>query len=306
MFGRSKPVVYDPYRGRRPRRGVPSWLVLLLAGLAAGAGGLFFLQERYLPPRLSPAESATLRSAYEAADAQAKRLQAELAAALQQRDGALAEGKRLASDLAGSRSAETDLRADLASLVATLPPDPRDNRVEVRAARFSATEGQLDYDVVLTRARSGGKPFTGVMQLSRRWRPRWRIHPQPQGRERVHRQPRSRARPSAAARRLQAAPDDGPRAGPRGRTGDGDAGDGGEVGRPRPLGAEPGVKPASLGGNQNSDLPVNVVNRSSAWLPASELPLGSSSGDQTHTPSCPGMWPTMPPPTPLLQGMPTR
>jgi hypothetical protein len=166
MFGRSKPVVYDPYRGRRPRRGVPSWLVLLLAGLAAGAGGLFFLQERYLPPRLSPAESATLRSAYEAADAQAKRLQAELAAALQQRDGALAEGKRLASDLAGSRSAETDLRADLASLVATLPPDPRDNRVEVRAARFSATEGQLDYDVVLTRARSGGKPFTGVMQLS--------------------------------------------------------------------------------------------------------------------------------------------
>lgn len=166
MFGRSKPVVFDPYRGRRPRRRVPSWLVLLLAGVATGAGGLFFLQERYLPPRLSPAESAALRSAYEAADAQAKRLQAELATALQQRDTALAEGKRLAADLAGSRRAADDLQADMASLVATLPPDPRDNRVEVRAARFTTEGGRLDYDVVLTRPRAGGKPLAGVLQLS--------------------------------------------------------------------------------------------------------------------------------------------
>lgn len=166
MFGRSKPVVYDPYRGRRPRRGVPSWLVLLLAGLAAGAGGLFFLQERYLPPRLSPSESAALRSAFEAADAQAKRLQAELATALQQRDAALAEGKRQSAELSDARAAATDLRADMASLVATLPPDPRDNRVEVRAARFSTEGGKLDYDVVLTRPRAGGKPLSGVLQLS--------------------------------------------------------------------------------------------------------------------------------------------
>lgn len=167
MFGRSKPVVFDPYRGRRQSRRVPSWLVLLLAGVATGAGGLFFLQERYLPPRLSPAESAALRSAHEAADAEARRLQAELTTALQQRDAALADSKRHEAALAQAQSAATDLRADMASLVATLPPDPRDNRVEVRAARFEAAGGKLDYDVVLTRARAGaGKPLAGVLQLS--------------------------------------------------------------------------------------------------------------------------------------------
>ncbi|MFZ5549549.1 MAG: hypothetical protein ACOZJX_12700 [Pseudomonadota bacterium] len=166
MLGRSKPVVFDPYRGRRPRRRVPSWLVLLLTGVATGAGGLFFLQERYLPPRLSPAESAALRSAYEAADAQARRLQGELTAAQQQRDAALAEGKRQSAELSDALAAATDLRADMASLVATLPPDPRDNRVEVRAARFEAEGGKLDYDVVLTRPRAAGKPLSGVLQLS--------------------------------------------------------------------------------------------------------------------------------------------
>jgi hypothetical protein len=166
MFGRSKPVVFDPYRRQRSRWRLPPWLILLSTGVAAGAGGLFFLQERYLPPRLSPAESATLRSAYESADAQARRLQAELATALQQRDAALADAKRHAGELTDARAAAADLRADMASLVATLPPDPRDNRVEVRAARFEAGGGKLDYDVVLTRPRAGGKPLTGVLQLS--------------------------------------------------------------------------------------------------------------------------------------------
>jgi hypothetical protein len=167
MFGRSKPVVFDPYRRQRSRWRLPPWLILLLTGVAAGAGGLFFLQERYLPPRLSPAESAALRSAYETADAQARRLQAELATAVQQRDAALADAKRHSGELADARAAAADLRADMASLVATLPPDPRDNRVEVRAARFEAGGGKLDYDVVLTRPRAGsGKPLAGVLQLS--------------------------------------------------------------------------------------------------------------------------------------------
>src|SRR5439155_11951312 len=53
MFGQSKAVIFEPYGRRRSRRTVPRWLVLLLSGIVVGAGGVVFVQERYLPPRLS-------------------------------------------------------------------------------------------------------------------------------------------------------------------------------------------------------------------------------------------------------------
>jgi hypothetical protein len=57
---------------------------------------------------------------------------------------------------------------------------------------------------------------------------------------------------------------------------------------------------------QNTDRPVSVVNRSSASTPATELPRASSPGLHTHRPQRFGMTATMPPPTPLLPGRPTR
>ena len=57
---------------------------------------------------------------------------------------------------------------------------------------------------------------------------------------------------------------------------------------------------------QKIDCPVCVVNHSSASVPASELPLLSSPGDHTHTAISPGSTATMPPPTPLFAGRPTR
>ena len=45
---------------------------------------------------------------------------------------------------------------------------------------------------------------------------------------------------------------------------------------------------------------------SSAAMPISELPAAFSSGDQTQTVKRPGTTATMPPPTPLLPGSPTR
>jgi len=165
MLGRNKPVVFDPYGRRRTRRGLPSWLWLLLIGTLAGVTGVLYLQERVLPPRLSQEASAALRTRLEEADAERLRLRAELADAKQRLDAAVADKTRLSAELTASRSAADDLRADVTSLVATLPPDPRDNGVEVRAGRFSASGSTLEYDVVLTRERSAAKPFTGVMQL---------------------------------------------------------------------------------------------------------------------------------------------
>jgi hypothetical protein len=160
MFGSSsKPVVFEPYGRRRSRWRLPPWLLLLLGGIAAGVGGLYFAQERYLPPRLSAAETTDLRGAYAQADAERQSLKAELGTTRQQLETTLAAKQRQDAELAAPRAAAQRLRDELAAPIATLPP------VEVRAARFAAQGGKLAYDVVLTRERDVAKPLAGVMQL---------------------------------------------------------------------------------------------------------------------------------------------
>jgi hypothetical protein len=169
MFGNSKPVVFKPYSRRRASRRPPRWLVLLLAGVTVGAGGVLVAQERYLPPRLSAEASAQLNRAYEQSERDRLGLAGELSTATEQLGTALAETKRLADELAASRASAAQWRDDLTTAVAALPPDPRGSAVEVRAARFTARGGVLDYEVVLTRRaatdRSPAKPWVGVMQL---------------------------------------------------------------------------------------------------------------------------------------------
>ena len=131
MLGSSKPVPFDPYRGRRSRRRVPRWLLLLLGGVALGGGGVIMVQERYLPPRLSATEGATLRSAFEQAEAERLRLHSELAAANQRLDAALLQTKRQEAELAAPRAAAQRLRDDLSAVIVMLPPDPRGGHVAV-------------------------------------------------------------------------------------------------------------------------------------------------------------------------------
>jgi len=165
MFGPAKPVVFEPYGRRRSRPHVPRWLVLLLTGIVIGVGGVVFVQERYLPPRLSADASAKLRTSLEKAETERLRLQSELGRTAKQLETELADKKRLADELGASREATERLREDLASVIASLPRDPRGGPIEVRAARFTVEGGTLAYDVLLSRERARGKPFTGVMQL---------------------------------------------------------------------------------------------------------------------------------------------
>lgn len=162
MLGRPKPVTFDPYGSRRKRRGLPRWLVLLLLGAAVGAGGVIYVQERHLPPRLSAQESVRLRGAFEQAETERVRLKGALAATEQKLATALTEKKSLTDDLTGSRASVERLRADNVGLVGALPPDPRGGPVAVRAGSFTVEGGQLAYDVVFSRDR-GSKPFTGVV-----------------------------------------------------------------------------------------------------------------------------------------------
>jgi len=144
---------------------MPRWLVLTLLGIGVGAGGVLYLQERVLPPRLSGEASAELRKSFERADAERQRLQAELTATSERLRTALDENKRLASEAGAHAAAVQGLREDIASLVASLPPDPRKAPVAVRAARLEVQGDALAYNVVLSRERAGPNPFGGVMQL---------------------------------------------------------------------------------------------------------------------------------------------
>ncbi|MBE0546192.1 MAG: hypothetical protein IH627_00745 [Rubrivivax sp.] len=165
MFRRTKAVTFTPYGRRRSRWRLPRWLWLVLGGTVIGAGGVLFVQERYLPPRLTAAASAALRAAFDQADAERSRLSGELGLATAKLAAALDDKKALGSELAASRAAVEHLQDDLASVIGSLPPDPRNGVVQVRAARFAATGGMLAYDVVLTREQATGKPLSGLMQL---------------------------------------------------------------------------------------------------------------------------------------------
>jgi hypothetical protein len=144
---------------------LPRWFVLLLSGIAVGAAGVVVVQERYLPPRLSADASERLNRALEKSDAERLKLASGLGEVTKRLESVLADRKGLADDLAASRVATERLRDDVASAVASLPPDPRGGAVEVRAGRFTAKAGMLAYEVVLTRQHATAKPWVGVMQL---------------------------------------------------------------------------------------------------------------------------------------------
>lgn len=166
MFGRTpRPVVIN-YGRQRSRWRMPRWLVLLALGTALGVGGVLFVQERYLPPRLSAAESVQLRSAFERADGARQDLQAQLSDTAQRLQAALADKQRQDAELAAPRAAAQRLRDELGAVIGTLPPDPRGGTVAVRSGRFAAQGGALAYDLVLTREREGAKPMASTVQLS--------------------------------------------------------------------------------------------------------------------------------------------
>ena len=135
------------------------------SGWPAALRGVLYLQAELLPPRLSGPESAALLQRADHSRDEATRALGEVAQLRQQLQAATTARQRSVDEAATHRQAAEALRDDLAALIAVLPPDPRDGAVAVRTGRFSASEGKLDYDLVLTRDKPGGKPLQGVLQL---------------------------------------------------------------------------------------------------------------------------------------------
>jgi len=165
MLENFKPVAFDPYGRRRSSWRVPRWLVLLVIGVAVGAGGVIAVQQRLLAPRLSAGEAATLRERLAQAEQDRDRARNDLAATTQKLDAVVAERKAIADELAADRERTKNSRADREFLVASLPPDPRGGVVEVRAARLTKQRGTLNYEVLLTRPKGGDAPLPVVMQF---------------------------------------------------------------------------------------------------------------------------------------------
>ena len=165
MFQRSRADGFTLYGPKRSRGALPRWLLLLLVGVAAGAGGLWWVQVRYLPPRLTSEDSVRLLETAGLAQRERYRLAAELAQTRLALQAAQAGQTSLQQALDSERAAALRLRGDLEALVSALPPDPRQGQVEVRAARFAVDGGKLDYKLVLTRKRSAGKPLAGEVRL---------------------------------------------------------------------------------------------------------------------------------------------
>ncbi|HEX6723152.1 MAG TPA: hypothetical protein VF107_16415, partial [Burkholderiaceae bacterium] len=124
-----KPVAFEPYGRKRSGWRLPRWLVWLVLGAAAGAGGVIAVQERMLPPRLSATESTALRAQLAQAEQDRDRARRDLAASTQKLDATVAERKAIADELAADRERTRNARADTDFLIAALPPDPRGGAV---------------------------------------------------------------------------------------------------------------------------------------------------------------------------------
>lgn len=111
LFGRNKPVVFDPYgSSRRSGFPIPRWLVILMLGIVIGAAGLFYAEENDLPPRLTPAESERLQSYAAQLEGERQRLQAALDKAT---GDARAAADAAAKQIAATRSENEKLTAAL-------------------------------------------------------------------------------------------------------------------------------------------------------------------------------------------------
>jgi hypothetical protein len=154
LLSPSKPVAYYSSGRRRHRFRPPRWLVLLLAGTGLGIGGVIFVQENYLPPRITVAAGEQLRKGLASSEDARLKQAADLAETSNRLAASLGESRKLADELADSRANAGRLQEDLKAIVSALPPDPRGGVVEIRAGRFVATGTSLNYTLVLSRGRS--------------------------------------------------------------------------------------------------------------------------------------------------------
>ena len=168
LFSSKKPVVFQPsaYGATRRRRGgVPRWLMLILTGIALGAGGVLFLQSSYGPTRLTVEESEQLHHDLNAANIEKQRLQAQLDQHSHGQQEAETEAARLKTELETARTRVTELQSNVAALIDSIPPDPRGTSPGISSATFRNVDGNLDYQLLIMQESPKSGEFDGRMTL---------------------------------------------------------------------------------------------------------------------------------------------
>ncbi len=167
LFSSKKPVVFQPssYGATRRRRGVPRWLMLILTGIALGAGGVLFLQSSYGPARLTVEESEQLHHDLNAANIEKQRLQAQLDQHSHAQQDAESEAARLKTELEAARSQVAEQQSNIAALIDSIPPDPRGTSPGISSATFRNVDGSLDYQLLIMQNSADAAEFDGKMTL---------------------------------------------------------------------------------------------------------------------------------------------
>lgn len=167
MFGSSRRNTFRPtaYGSTRRKRRIPRWLVLMLAGVVIGAGGLLFLQKSYGPTRLTVEQSEQLHYDLNSANLERQRLQSELNQRTHDLKQAQASLEDQTARTGKARGRMETLQEDIERFLSAMPPDPRGTSPGIRAADFRNQDGALHYAVLVMQDKEKAQLFKGEMEL---------------------------------------------------------------------------------------------------------------------------------------------
>lgn len=169
LFGSSKRPAFKPtpYGYTRRSKGIPRWLVLMLAGIALGAGGVLFLQRSYGPPRLTTEQSEQLRMDLNSATLDKQRYQTESKQLKENLDKSTQTVQEQSKKITQLQQDYTHLESGVAGLLQAIPPDPRGTSPGIRAADIVHTGKQLNYSILLIQdpKEGGTQAFDGQAKL---------------------------------------------------------------------------------------------------------------------------------------------
>lgn len=166
MLGPKRPA-FKPtaYGSSRRKRRIPRWLVLMLTGIALGAGGLLFLQTSYGPTRLTAEQSEQLHFDLNSANSDKQRLQADLTQTARQFEDTQNSNTALSTEVNQLKAELSKLKADLALFADAMPPDPRGTSPGIRAGTFLSDNGELTYSILLMQDKGKTDTFKGKMEF---------------------------------------------------------------------------------------------------------------------------------------------
>ncbi len=162
----------SPYETSRRSRRIPNWLILLSIGILIGSAGLLLLQHSYGPKLLSIAESQKILTELNGLSQDKQRLQSEVDEVKRTLESERAENASIRTsietELKDTQAQLAPLKAQLGSLIQTLPYDSRYGPLGISMASFAQSKPgeKLNYTVLLMQDKPDRPEFSGFLDLA--------------------------------------------------------------------------------------------------------------------------------------------